>query len=145
MVPNAKFIFILRHPVAVALATKKWAKITVCELLLHWYLAHQAMIRDSEKLRSFVILRYEDLVDKQENVLSEIFKVCNISEFTPERRMVDHNEKYFEQWRAECKATNELMATAFPDVLKFFQRFGYALEGELVREPIALAADHRTV
>ena len=45
MFPHSSFVFIVRHPIAVALATEKWSNRTIIERLLHWHSAHSIFTR----------------------------------------------------------------------------------------------------
>ena len=48
--PNSYFIVILRHPVAVSLATWKWARCSLESLTAHWVRCHEIFERDRSHL-----------------------------------------------------------------------------------------------
>src|SRR5262245_49725427 len=43
MFPDSCFVFIVRHPIAVSIATTKWSRTSVAELMFHWRIAHGLM------------------------------------------------------------------------------------------------------
>lgn len=55
--PNARFIVLVRDPRAVVLATRKWQRLPVETLLLHWNAAHWAALRALEE--DCLVLTYE--------------------------------------------------------------------------------------
>ena len=61
IVPNSYFIIIIRHPLAVAMATKKWNNQSISKHLDHWLLAHKILNNDLKKIKNSLILKYEDL------------------------------------------------------------------------------------
>ena len=65
LAPKASFLFITRHPLAVALAHKRWvscARMSVGELSLHYLVSHRILAADLPHLSKVRVLRYEDLV-----------------------------------------------------------------------------------
>ena len=56
--PNSNFLFIVRHPVAVSLATEKWSGRTMTERLLHWSKAYSIMLSDVESVKGCMVIRY---------------------------------------------------------------------------------------
>ena len=62
LAPSAKFIFISRHPVAVALAHQRWrecARDPLSQLTLHWVVSHLILAHDRPRLAAARIVRYE--------------------------------------------------------------------------------------
>ena len=125
--PDARFLFILRHPVCVALATRKWAKTTAVELLLHWHVAYRALARSAlgEKV---LIMRYEDFVADSRTHLQRIYDLVGAEPFEPAEAVSDHNGRYFAEWEAGCAREAALMRDAFPEVVRAFGEAGYLLE-----------------
>lgn len=61
--PGSALVVIIRHPVVVALATKKWRRtVSLVKLVDHWFRAHDVLASDAYHLRRLHILRYEDLL-----------------------------------------------------------------------------------
>jgi len=102
--PHSKFIFILRHPLAVSYATQKWSGTSIQSLLEHYLLAHEIMIQDFHWLNSFQFLRYEALVADPQLAIDGIF---NFLQLTPIKVIYDIkrdvNEKYFQLWEKDSK------------------------------------------
>lgn len=82
--PDASFVFILRHPATVALATRKWTRpgppgfrrvlprARPMTLIRHWIWAHHLLDQDLPRLRHATVVRYEDLVTHPQQVLAEL-------------------------------------------------------------------------
>lgn len=60
--PSSAFVFITRHPVAVALATHRWSEVSLPVMIEHWLHAHRVMWRDLATLDRWVVVKYEALV-----------------------------------------------------------------------------------
>lgn len=61
--PDASFVVLVRHPVAVSLATKKWAHTSTLDTLLeHWLLAHEVARASIAALDRVTWLSFEDFV-----------------------------------------------------------------------------------
>lgn len=98
--PDAAFVFITRHPVAVSLAIQKWSHTGIFALLMHWLTGHgylQKNIRDGFEC---VVLSYEDLVRKPEETLHLAWRHLGLTgEPLPERKIDDSNPQYFSRWK----------------------------------------------
>jgi len=60
--PNSAFVFITRHPIAVALATHRWSEVSIPTMVEHWLQAHRLMWEDLAPLDRWVVVKYEALV-----------------------------------------------------------------------------------
>ena len=97
MFPNAKFITIFRHPIAVSYATQKWAKTSFRQLLKHWTTAHKIYLKDRPKLKQEFCFTYEELVSNPEKILSALSDFIGIDiKYSGEFR--NSNKNYFERW-----------------------------------------------
>lgn len=72
--PRVAFLFVTRHPLAVALAERR---LTTCrgeasEAVLHWALSHTVLQRDLPRLSSARVLRYEDLAASPTECLTQV-------------------------------------------------------------------------
>ncbi len=131
--PNAKFLFIIRHPIAVSLATQKWSRTSVCELVAHWVLAHRILLRDLADMDEDVfVMRYEDLVQHRRQYLQAICKFIRVPDFEPDIELTDKNVQYFEEWAELHDASKCHLREFFSNELKFAARFGYHIDGKLV-------------
>jgi len=100
--PGSKFIFILRHPLAVSYATRKWSGTTIQSLFEHYILAHEIMLRDLPFLKSAHILKYEDLVINPQKALNSIYDFLGLSPVEVRHEVKpDVNDKYFRMWESE--------------------------------------------
>ncbi len=141
--PDAAHLFVVRHPVAVALATRKWTRATVPEILLHWHTAYTIMQADCQHLRRFRIVRYEDLVTSTRDCLDEVCDLVGIEHFTPAEQVVDHNPKYFAQWAREFEQDRQYAEQILPPGPGPMQRFGYSLTEPFVGTlPDSVPADN---
>ena len=71
MFPGSPMIVVIRHPVVVALSTKKWRRAvsadprkfeSITRLVEHWLTAHHIFFADAPRLHPLLVLHYEDLV-----------------------------------------------------------------------------------
>ena len=44
--PESSFVFIMRHPVVVAMATQRWSTVSLPVMIEHWFRAHRIMFED---------------------------------------------------------------------------------------------------
>ena len=97
--PESWFVVILRHPLAVAYATRKWSKTRIKSLVEHWLLCHERFESDRERLRRLLVLKYEDFVVNPQEVLDRICAFID-APAVPVGRDVrpDVNGKYFDEW-----------------------------------------------
>ena len=128
LVPNSKFVFIVRHPIAVSLATRKWSKTSLIELMLHWYLAHKIMIEDARSLQHVMILRYEDFVSSPTRYLGHICDFSGVDNFEPSETVSDHNGKYLGNIPKEFMDELVLLKERFPEVVELVERMHYSLD-----------------
>ncbi len=117
---GCKFIIITRNPLAVALATQKWSKTSIEELLEHWHLAYSKALIDFESSDS-IHVKYEELCDKPKFILETIGEFCKLKkrETTMEKNRFDNvknsNAKYLDNYRDE------------PRKIGVWQKYGYTL------------------
>jgi len=127
--PDAKFITILRHPVAVALATQKWSGTSFTELLQHWIKAHSIYFNDRQKLRNELLFSYEEMIERPTEIFKSIGKFLNIDiqEFD---QIENKNELYFKQCQNKLYSSGSGKMNNDPDFLeleKNFLPFSYSL------------------
>ncbi|QKE85803.1 sulfotransferase [Arthrobacter sp. NEB 688] len=69
--PGARFVMVVRHPVTVALSTRKWTHFvsrdprkfaSLADLVGHWLVAHRILREDLPHLEHVHVVRYEELV-----------------------------------------------------------------------------------
>ena len=112
---NAHFVFIVRHPVAVALATRKWSRTSLFSLIDHWLVAHRLMREDASHLRNVLWVSYEELVADPSAVVARVQGFAGLQP-TPLRLSTtsNHNLAYFDTWRSRYLGDLDLLG-ARPD------------------------------
>jgi hypothetical protein len=117
--PKAKFIFVVRHPLAVAAATQKWSKQPIIELVQHWVRAHQVLLDDLPEVGAGAWVRYEDLIADPNRIVRELFDFIGISPIPPAENINDRNNAYL---RNAAPIDAEITGREVMD------RFGYRME-----------------
>ncbi len=130
--PSSAFVFIMRHPIAVAYSTQKWSKTTIPELLSHWVKCHRIMLEDTKHLKNFMIIRYEDFVQDRFSVTEKILKKVELS--SPHDIVINiknnTNEKYLEQWKKDLSSGSDFDKQELETLLALdlqIQPFGYTI------------------
>jgi hypothetical protein len=78
--PDSRFVFIMRHPVVVALATQRWSTVSLPIMIEHWFRAHRIMFDDLSRLDRWMVLKYEALVADPQAALD---RVCALAGLDP--------------------------------------------------------------
>ena len=132
MFPGSRFVFIVRHPVAVSLATEKWSDKSINERLLHWHHAYSIMLDDIDARDDCLVIRYEDLVARPAAMLDEIVGLIDIARFSPTETVKDYNHKYFLEWRRRYESRTSLLQATQLASNALFEYFGYSLTAPYV-------------
>ena len=102
--PNSSFVIIVRHPVAVSLATEKWSPTGLNSLLEHWLVAHETFEKDRPHLRRVMTIKYETLVSEPAPTLAAIYEFLGLRPHpTTFEATTEHNQRYFAQWQDLAK------------------------------------------
>lgn len=129
--PNSYFLTIVRHPVAVSLATMKWSRTTLESLFEHWCVCHERFEADRSHLRNLFVLRYEDFVASPQSCLDKVCDFAGLAPVAVKRGVSPRpNEDYFGKWRS-LRSDDETRAEVAGVVEKFGERvkaFGYRLD-----------------
>jgi hypothetical protein len=104
--PNSYFIIIVRHPVAVSLATWKWARSSLDLLMKHWLHCHRLFEQDRPHLRNVLVVRYEDLIQASEPTLAQIYRFLGLTPHCSTPLNPAGNERYFSVWKKLSDETN---------------------------------------
>jgi Sulfotransferase family len=100
--PNAVFVIVLRHPVAVAGATRKGRRrLLSYELLVrHWVACHMILTRDAPLVRNLQVVRYEHVVADPHAALAPVFAAVSLTPPSlPAPVKPGLNDDYFDRWR----------------------------------------------
>jgi hypothetical protein len=99
--PSARFVVVVRHPIAVALATKKWRPRTSMDALLrYWFAGHEHLVADARRVGKVAVVRYEDLMASPAEELDRLFAFLSLPPHGadwPVREGI--NDGYFSQFR----------------------------------------------
>jgi len=108
---NTKFIFITRHPITVSLATQKWSKTSLNELIDHWCTGYRLMLSDLKHIHNWHLVRYEDLILTPDIVLQKLYDFLSLANntTTTEDIWIDGNKNYFEQWQTQLSDTPDIV------------------------------------
>ena len=83
--PACQFVFVVRHPVAVARATAKWSDRDEAGLVAHWEAAHRLWAEDAGRLHNWMVVRLEDLCADPERELARLFAFLRLEPAAPPR------------------------------------------------------------
>lgn len=126
MFPDAKFVIIVRHPIAVAMATSKWCSDPLERLIEHWCVGHELFLSDAQMLRHVLVLRYEDFVSDPQRHLDCIYGFIGLGSVELNETVSNSNGRYFEAWeRLGDMAHIERLEKRYEALLS---RFGYRLK-----------------
>jgi hypothetical protein len=133
MFPESYFIFLVRHPIAVSLATQKWSHTDLPDLVKHWSLAHQAMLQDRNHLKHHMLLRYEDLVAEPQKQLEAIYRFIGLPSEPVSQPVSDQlNDGYFSVWENYKTAKPERLKPIMNEI-NTAQLFGYHFDKPYVK------------
>jgi hypothetical protein len=128
MFPDSYFVFLVRHPIAVASATQKWSHTQLPELVQHWDLAHQTMLQDRKHLSHYLLIRYEDLVTSPLKWLKQIYALVDLPMQQPVEKISSGiNDEYFRQWESYRK-THPKAYHAIKEIWDTPSLFGYSTD-----------------
>jgi hypothetical protein len=128
--PESHQIVVLRHPIAVACATRKWSHTSYTSLIEHWLACHETLLADLPHVRRLMVIRYEDFVARPDGALAAAFRFIGI-EPQPSGLSVRTgvNDAYFDRWGGP--RWNPLRRSDAARAVERFServaRFGYSL------------------
>ena len=100
--PDARFVFTVRHPLAVALATRRMTlahrRLDLAELVRHWCVAYEVLAEDRRELGGSVLLRLED-VARDRIAMRPAFALLGLEPAPPPEPLNPHpNARYRKTW-----------------------------------------------
>lgn len=131
--PGARFVVVVRHPVAVALATAKWAGLTpVSRLVEHWLAAYEVFLADAPHLHQVHVVRYEELVADPVRALGDVGAFLDLTGPIP-AEAVDRRRgnAYADRWAELQRSRSPLHRLAVRRVRELaprVARFGYDVD-----------------
>ncbi|MGB3403953.1 MAG: sulfotransferase [Microcoleaceae cyanobacterium] len=110
--PEAIFIILLRHPIAVSYATQKWSQTQLHTLIKHWLVCHERFQQDKPYLKRVLVLKYEDFIDNPQLTLDQIYHFIGI-ESDPLHQTIHKtvNDRYFTWWKNQKTPLKSLYRT----------------------------------
>jgi sulfotransferase family protein len=142
--PDATFVVIMRHPIAVSYATQKWSETSLDSLLEHWLVCHEIFLKDAPHIRKLVLVRYEDFVGDPLGVVGRIQGRLGL---TPSeaafKARTGINDDYFKRWNARLKPRQKRHNAELADRYEErANRFSYSLrDPERDAEPASEVAE----
>lgn len=129
MFPNSYFLTITRHPIAVALATRKWAALSLSFLIEHWLHCHGVFEHDRPHLRRAMTVRYEDLIQDTPSGLSRIYQFLGLAPQDGQALNSQGNEHYLAAWRklAESRTSRKVYNRLIANYESRVRHYGYSL------------------
>ena len=123
--PDAAFVAVTRHPVAVSLATQKWSKTSIGSLLRHWIVAHRTFAEDRPYLRRVHVVSYEHLISRTQECLDAAYSFLALDPHpTSFVARPDGNDPYFARWRELSSLRRAFLERRYEAGVR---RFGYSL------------------
>jgi hypothetical protein len=142
--PHARFVVIMRHPVEVALASRKRVRsATLWPLLRHWFVCHDIFAADAPAITRLLVLRYEDLVAEPQRTLDGLLGFVGLSP-SPEAAAADVNAaasaRYQQRWNqlSTGLATRPVAGVLVRRFEADAQRYGYSMRDLSVASPWSL-------
>lgn len=134
--PSASFLFIVRHPVTVTLATRKWRRRTPLPRLMgHWFTAHATARDDLPSLARVHVVSYEWLLADPEATLAGVAQFLGLSgDLDPSTIKADSSAPYQRQWSEMLDAGRRGATKARERFAEQAGDFGYDLT-DLQRVP----------
>jgi hypothetical protein len=102
MFPRSKFILFRRHPVPVALSTRRWTQAPIFSLVRHWVVCQEIWRADRPHVRNILDLTYERLVAEPAETLDEICAFLGADPYPyppPQKPDASVNAHYLATWR----------------------------------------------
>jgi hypothetical protein len=100
--PNARFLIILRHPIANSMALTKWTpgRLTMTKAVRNWINCYQTLYVDSVHLHKKAWIHYETLVAEPAKVIESVVASLNLPSVPSVARIEpNHGSNYFKRWK----------------------------------------------
>ena len=127
--PSAKFIVVVRHPIAVSLATRRVRRASMDSLIRHWLAAYHNVVDDARHVGNVALIRYEDLMASPATELDRIFAFLSLPPHSadwPVRGGL--NDAYFSRFGSLLRPWNRARRTRLARRYEAaVQSFGYSL------------------
>lgn len=126
--PGARFIMVVRHPVAVSLASRKWSVAGVDTLLAHWLACHQLLVDDLAGRSDVLVVRYEDIAAAPTASLGTVQAFAGLEPRTLGGEWRSGvNQRYFASWRRQRLLWSRRRRRLVHRLEESVNAFGYSL------------------
>lgn len=123
--PEAYFIMVTRHPATVAFATQKWSHTSIPSLLSHWQRAHRLFLKDKPYLQRVCVIRYEDMVQNLQGVLTQLYDFLGLEMHSPQHNVsAEQDKNYTVQWQ-HYQVENPIISRLARWRVTSARKFGY--------------------
>lgn len=136
--PNSRFIIVMRHPIAVSYATKKWSHARIHSLIEHWLVCYERFESDRPYLNRVLVLRYENLIADPGGTLDRIYEFLGLetAAIASDKIRQGVNDRYFNWW-GDRRNPIKFIYTRY--IINRFEsrvnHFGYSLR-QLISDPL---------
>lgn len=134
--PEAGFVILLRHPLAVSYSTSKWTDIPLHLLVAHWVRCHRIFEEDRPEIRRIMVVRYEDFVRRPRETLSSIYEFAGLArEPAGQKVRREVNRKHLRRWTynkllPRASAYRRRIIERYEEDVRRFD-YGYTLDREV--------------
>lgn len=141
MFPQARFVVVVRHPVVVALATKKWARTASWHTLFaNWFVAHERFLHDAPQVKKLHVLRYEQFVRDPTAELGRIADFLGLDGGLSAGSIQQHSGPYEQRWQSWATSANPVRRVRHARLCRDFgaraAAFGYDIHDLSVLNPL---------
>jgi hypothetical protein len=144
--PGSRMIALVRHPVAVAGATREFGRsrrlrrrMSYTSLIEHWLHCHELLLADAARVEHLHLMRYEEFVAAPDERLGEVFRFVGVDP-RPSGLEVrrDINDAYFRRWAVARRTpgTSTDIAQAVETLEERVAPFGYSLRQPVLLTPL---------
>lgn len=127
VIPSACFLIVARHPIATAMAVRKWTDAPLTKIIEHWLHAHQLLMADIGHLQRRLVVRYEDFVDSPEQCLVAVTDMLGLDTIGVTESTRNSNQAYFDAWEAEAEPSPDWVDHMLSTHASLLDTFGYSL------------------
>lgn len=130
--PKSRFVFIVRHPLVVSMATQKWSDASLETLVMHWIAGHRVMLEDAPFLKHLHVVRYEDIAKAPDEVFIDIWRFIGVgARVIPANMFASRNDYYLRRVVPLLPLRIERLPC---DSAAIMRRFSYVLDAPYVRD-----------
>jgi hypothetical protein len=128
--PSAAFVFIVRHPVTVTLATRKWQRRTsLTKLMENWFAAHEMARHDLPHLQRCLVISYEWLLAEPQATVNEVTAFLGLPGGVDTSSVnASGSTRYEDEWSELLASGNRGAKKAFATYRDAAKALGYDLE-----------------